>query len=278
VAWRELKPVGISDTAILLGHIALAVAQTLVTGNKEVLESMVNRKKASMGIAALLGGVFLAGSLQAAPVIYFGEDTDGSLTNAQAAEADFLSNLTGVTVEDFEGLTAGDTFPINISFGTTTATLSGTSTIGNTGIADSGIGGRFAVSGTQYLNLGTSDANSFTLTFDTAQAAFGFYGTDIGDFSGQLTISLDGGPAIEIPHTVNAPNGSDLYFGLIDVANPFTTIQFSSGVLSDAFGFDDFTIGTREQVVDNDVSAPGSLAVLGASLLGLGLARRRRKT
>jgi len=239
---------------------------------------MVKRKKAGMGIAALLGGMFLAGSLQAAPVIYFGEDTDGSLTNAQAAEADFLSNLTGVTIEDFEGLTAGDTFPINISFGTTTATLTGTTIIGNTGIADSGIGGRFAVSGTQYLNLGTSDANSFTLTFDAPQAAFGFYGTDIGDFDGQLTLSLDGGAAIDIPHTLNAPNGSDLYFGLIDVDNPFTTIQFSSGVLNDAFGFDDFTIGTREQVVDNDVSAPGSLAVLGASLLGLGIARRRRKS
>lgn len=231
-----------------------------------------------MAGSALVGGLLFAGSIQAAPVIYFGEDLNGSLVNAAAAEADFLSNLSGVRIEDFESYSPGDTFPLNIAFGSTTATLTGTSNVGNTGIASSGIGGRFAVSGSQYLNLGTTDANSFTLTFDAPQAAFGFYGTDIGDFDGQLTLVIDGGDPINIPHTLNAPNSSSLYMGLIDLENTFTSIQFTSGAFNDAFGFDDFTIGTREQVITADpIPVPGTLAILGMSLAGLGLARRRRK-
>lgn len=221
-----------------------------------------------------------AAEVQAAPITFFGEDSTASgslpVPNSQAAEASFLSHLVGVTTEDFEGIAVGTSFPFSVNFGADTAMLSGTSTVGNTGVQDSGIAGRFAISGSRYLNVGSTDAASFNLTFSSPQAAFGFFATDIGDFQGQLTVSLDGGTPFVIPHTSPSPDGAALFWGVIDVDNPFTTVTFANTVttLEDAFGFDDFTIGRLEQVVDAPAPAPLSLLVLG--LLGLAARRRSR--
>ena len=210
---------------------------------------------------------------QASVLTYFGEDaTPGgdpaNLTNANAAHANFQSALSGVTTEDFESFSDGDTGPLTVNFGPTAAQLSG-----DLLISDTPYNGRFAVSGTNRLNAGPPQ--SLTLTFSAPQAAFGFYGTDIGDFNGQLALSFDGGANVNIPHTINAPNGSGLFFGYIDLNNTFTTVQFSGTGTDDYFGFDDFTIGTREQVL---VPEPSSLAMFGIGALGpFGYGRRRRQ-
>ena len=227
------------------------------------------------------GIVLSPAAASAAPIFFFGEDlgAGGSLPvpNSVAAQSSFLASLLGVRVETFETIAAGTQFPIAIAFGPDVATLSGTNTVFNTGIASSGIAGRFAVSGSQYLNVGTGDALSFQLTFSTPQAAFGFFATDIGDVGGQLAVRLDGGPQIIVPHTLNSPDGAGLFFGIIDAANPFTTVQFlNTQGSADAFGFDDFTIGRVDQVAA--VPEPSSIALVasGALLPLIQLARRRR--
>lgn len=228
----------------------------------------------------LAAASYAGGPAAAVPLIFFGEDVAGGslpVPNASAAQASFLSRLTGVRVENFEGVAVGTQFPFNITFGADTATLSGTNTAVNTGVQNAGILGRFAISGSNYLDVGSTDAASFKLTFTAPQAAFGFFATDIGDFSGQLGISLNGGAVIAVNHTLNAPDGNGLFWGIIDVSSPFTTVEFKNiagGTLADAFGFDDFTIGRAEQVVS--VPLPGTLALLSLGLAGLGWSRRRK--
>ena len=134
-----------------------------------------------------------APSAVALPTVFFGEDLNpGGIVpvggNAATARAQFLSQLVGVGNEDFETIPAGTVPHIDLSFpgscGTITATLSSTSggvcdTVSGTvgGIGCNGFG-RFPTSGDQWLHTSTE----FTIDFSSPVAAFGFYGTDIGDF------------------------------------------------------------------------------------------------
>ena len=63
---------------------------------------------------------------------------------------------------------------------------------------------------------------------------------------------------------------------------PFTNVQFKNTLnSSDAFGFDDFTIGRVDQVIDPDPSVPepGSLAIFAVIGLAADLrCRKRNKT
>jgi MYXO-CTERM domain-containing protein len=224
-----------------------------------------------------LSGIWSSAS--AAPITFFGEDlapnlNPANLTNANAAQASFLANLISPQVETFESFNLNAAPPYNINFGASTATITGSGVVVLNN-ANGNVVGRFTISGDRYL-----DSNaSLLLTFNTPQAAFGFFGTDIGDFSGQLTISIDGGTPIPVPHTVNGPNGTGLFFGIIDTASPFTTVQFGTTTGADFFGFDDFTIATPNQVQPPTVPEPASLAVWGlVSAAGLAAWRRKRKT
>jgi len=69
--------------------------------------------------------------------------------------------------------------------GAGTATFTGTGQIANVPSGDNGFG-RYPISGNQYFDTGSV----FTITFSTAIAAFGFFGVDIGDFGGQVTLTL----------------------------------------------------------------------------------------
>lgn len=251
----------------------------MATQNKSWFRSYVSK---FLSVLALCAATSVAHA-----VIFFGEDVaaGGSLPvpNSAAAQTSFLSSLIGVGVEDFEGFNPGDVFPLIANFGDgNIATITGTTVVSSTGILAGPFAGRFPISGDQYLNLGTTDAGAFGLTFNGPQAAFGFFVTDQGDFAGQLTVSLDAGAAINIPHTVNAPDGGAMFWGIIDIANPFTTVAFgnSDPTLLDAFGFDDFTIGRLDQVRETPQQAapePGTLALLGAGILGLGIGKLRRR-
>jgi len=205
---------------------------------------------------------------------FFGEDLgQGEYTrlstwpNALAAETAFLSNLVGVGTEDFESFTAP-----TADFGAAgIATIGGTGSVSYIPSGTNGVG-RFPISGDNYWETG----GTFYIDFSTAISAFGFYGIDIGDFNGQVELTYENGTSntVNIGNSTNIAGGSVLYFGFYDTENLFTKITFGNtagGV--DYFGFDDFTIGTREQVVPTP--EPATMLLLGFGLLGLVGLRRR---
>jgi hypothetical protein len=230
------------------------------------------------GAAALLLAAGTAGSGSAAPLTFFGEDLGQGETvrlaatpNADAARNAFFANLVGVGTETFEGFTAGTGAPLAVSFGAAgTATLGGSGSVASVPTGTNGVG-RYPISGDQYWETG----QNFTITFSNPVAAFGFYGIDIGDFGGQVTLTLAGGGAqtINVPNTVNGAGGGVLYFGIIETLT-FTAITFGNTAAgTDFFGFDDFSIGSLEQV---KIPAPAALGLFGIALAGLGMAMRRR--
>lgn len=220
---------------------------------------MDTTRRLSIGILFVLFLVLLVSATNAVaqPTTFFGEDSglgeDDRLTrtpNADAARADFITQLSNPGTEKFESFAEGAEAPLAVDFGAAgTATLQGTGKIVEVTTGTDGYG-RYPISGDKYWKSG----GSFYVEFSKPEAAFGFYGVDVGDFHGQLTIAYEDGSAqtVTIPHTVDSPGGTVIYFGFIDLDKPFTKITFGNTAEGaeheDVFGFDDFTIGTREQV------------------------------
>jgi len=222
----------------------------------------------------------------AAPVFYFGENQSAASTVSGApttARASFLSNLSGVSNQNFEGpdFIPGDLAPLPLTFtGSSGNILANLSGFGQ--IASNTAGGRFNTSsgGSQWWG----PSGTFVIEFITeAVAAFGFYGTDIGDFDGQIQVTLrDTGnvsTSYTIANTVNgATSGALLFWGFIDSTKTYNRITFGNSAAGvDAFGFDDMVVGDIRQVVTppSGVPEPGTLALVGLSLAGLAAATRR---
>jgi hypothetical protein len=235
----------------------------------------------SVVLALTLAAAFTAPAF-AAPVTFFGEDINlagdpnqAPTTNADAAKASFFVNLVGVGTETFESIPVGTHTPFAVSFGS-----AGTATINSGGFIASGNDGygRYPISGSQYVYDGGS---SLGINFSAPISAFGFYGTDIGDFGGQLTLtltdSLNNVTTLTIPNTIGSSGsttGSNLYFGFYDTTATYTSISLNNSSTSDIFGFDDFSIGSRQQVVPTPEA--GTVGVLLAGMGMLGVAVRRR--
>lgn len=246
-----------------------------------------------MPVTKTLSGTFAAMTLLvsagagAAPTVYFGENTSpGGYVNGAplTARTSFLASLSGVGTEDFSPFSSGATQPLSLSFagssGSITATLSGSGEV----LGPDPVGvGRFNTSGATAAAVGGNwwdVSGAFALDFSAPIAAFGFYGTDIGDFTGQVTVALRDAvtsavTSYTINNTVDGPNASLLFWGFIDSSATYDRITFGNTAGgTDFFGFDDMTIGDRGQI---NVPEPGSLALVGLAMAGLAGLHRRRK-
>jgi hypothetical protein len=229
-------------------------------------------------------GLFVAATpAQAVVMTYFGEDLGlgegtrlATHPNADTARASFLSGLIGVGTEDFESFADGTGAPLALNFGAAgTATLVGSGSIDTVPSGTNGVG-RYPISGDNYWEA-TED---FGINFSMPIAAFGFYGVDIGDFDGQVTVTTVGGlnQVFNIGNSTNILGGSVLYWGFIstDPMELATSLSFGNTEAgTDYFGFDDMTIGSIEQVAP--IPEPGTLVLVGFGLLGLAARRRRAR-
>lgn len=237
---------------------------------------------ALLAIAATVGKAAPAQAFS----LYFGEDLSPNesirLTTtpqANAARNDFFSRLVGVGTETFESYNNGVGAPLSIGFGS-----AGTATMGGSGYVNSTPSGtdvgRYPISGDKYWK----STGQFSVTLSKQVAAFGFYGTDIGDFNGQLTLTLlnsltNFSKTVLVPHSIRNRGGSAIYFGLIaDKNEVFDRVSFGNTAPgTDYFGFDNMTIGSLEQVVPPaSEPVPEPLTMAGMALGSAMLAGARR--
>ncbi|WP_243974189.1 hypothetical protein [Vibrio natriegens] len=209
----------------------------------------------------LLMASFLLMSLSATAGFesFFGEDlSPGGIVppagNAAVAKQQFLNKLSeDVGVEDFESFPDGTETP-NLSFPGSVGNISATITNngGFTPFVQSAVYFEdvFNTSpgGTKYLLT----SGEFVIHFDNPVSAFGFYGTDIGDIGGTMTLTTVNGVVTDhpIPHTVSGPSGSLLFYGFVDDENSYTSVTLKNSLSGgDVFGFDDMIVGDLAQVV-----------------------------
>lgn len=255
------------------------------------------------GIGAALAFALMGQPAQAY-LVFFGEDANSSedvplnaFPNASAAEASFLSFLVGVGTETFEGFPVSQEEPLELEFpGAGMATLSdsegmirrlnkGDADFGRYGVTDDG-------DPEQYWQVRAGpDTGDFDITFaaEDGVAAFGFWGIDLGDFGGTLQLSFmttdETMVDFLVPHQIGmmaSNGGSVVFWGVIaEEDDPaFTMVDFLTTKVKDrfkeTFAFDDFTIGSREQI-EPPIPEPSTALLIGMGLLGLGMSRRRRR-
>lgn len=147
--------------------------------------------------------------------------------------------------------------------------------------------GRFAVTvpigGTQYFSTNFTQL-AFTITFSEPVSAFGFFGTDFGDFNGQSIIEVTTGSgmveSIVMPHQrtneggiANSLNATLLFYGLVGDGDTIKSAAFKNvGGIFDRFGFDNLVVAI------SNIPEPSSALLLGLGAIGLcGCGRRRRR-
>jgi hypothetical protein len=205
---------------------------------------------------------------------FFGQNRPGQ-PDLQTAQRDFLAALrdqgNDARTETFEDFSPGATAPLALGFsGAEHATLDGTAHVQD--FYDNGL---HAISGTKYVFVLTQTGTEMTVTFERPITAFGFSGTDLGDFGAGLRLDLlrpaGASSSVVVPYELPGADGNELFFGLID-AHPFTAVRFVSTGSADGWGFDDLIIGTPAPIPE-----PRTVVLVGLGLLGLGLVSRRRR-
>ena len=208
-------------------------------------------------------------------------------TNSLAQRTSFLQQFSSPSVtsfgfEDSEGVNLGvTTLPLTASFGAVNARVAAPGGL-LMGVAENG---RFNTTsgGSQYLRVQAGTSN-FKISFSTDISAFGFYATDVGDFEGTLKLLLrDAADNLIDTLTIreqspsSALSGSLLFYGFADRNVAYRSVTFQTSGINDFLGFDDFVVGTRDQLVAGTIPEPAGLALVGLALCAVGLARRSNR-
>ena len=212
-----------------------------------------------------------------------------SFPNSDQARDLFFSRLSSIGTETFEGFTgsAGGTAPpdpFSIGFAVPGGTLDAT-------IVDEGDSARiynepdgngaFAISGWNYVRFTVprgGSGTSFQINLSQPAGAFGFYTTDLNPQSGLvLEVSNNDGLLSTLTAFLkdsDRKSGSVTYFGFLadSPLEQFTQVRFVVDGTNDVIGFDDFSVGSLEQVQP----VPGPLPLLGVGA-AFGWSRKMRQ-
>ena len=249
-------------------------------------------KKMLTALAIAVLGTLCAGS-SFAYQIFRGEDANGNprsippFPNSTNAQLGFFGFGTP-QVENFESQAVGPG-PLTLVFGSGDTAVSARLSGGSGGV-QSVIGdptdGRFSVPGGNkfWATTATGSGDTFNIAFSANVEDFGFFGIDIGDFGGILSMELlDAAGDMMASRLVNTltsgQDGSVLYFGIRAESERewFRGIRFrltNPSARDDVFAFDSFTVVGAPRP-SGPIPEPGTLALIGVALLAGSLVRRR---
>ena len=179
-------------------------------------------------------------------------------------------------VGKFEGLTPG--FDSTSGGGSGACDQMGYSCDGGLAVlneATSPFSGRFATPAGSDNNNWLDSMDYDVMRFDVigGKNAIGFFMTDPNDQGGRMDISLSSGESYEMDlidiFGGSQANQSVFYLSFWSKYD-FTSLTFTANNKNDGYGIDNVTVAR--------VPEPATLGLLGAGLLGLGVAARRRST
>jgi len=227
---------------------------------------------------AVAAAAFVAAPAGASIVTFSGQDdgapVSGPFPNSAASQASFETAAGAfgpLQTATFEGLPVGLYSPVAAGPG-----LSITLNAPNDGACISGVanctygnlyGFNTTTGGSQWLGFANGSA---TFNFAKGTHSLGMYLTGLQTvFTTSLTLTFFDGASETLDLPINV-NGGAQYYGFTDTAA--ITSATLTNTSDDAWGIDDVTYNFTPTAVPE----PLSITLLGAGLVGLGFARRRR--